>query len=121
MPRLFLPILLLYTVIACDKQDSQSLNTGLRAEYADHPCCANLSLLDGTSIAEFDNSRKDFLLYAVNMDHFVTSEALSPGDVVQIDVKVLDRPLDEELAVNCTSICNRANGILVNIIRLQKE
>ncbi|MBX2875443.1 MAG: hypothetical protein KTR30_25225 [Saprospiraceae bacterium] len=93
----------------------------LRAEYTDHPCCANLSQLDNATSAEFNDSREDFLLYALNIDYFIAQEDLSPGDIVQLDVKVLDRPLDEDLAINCTSICNRVNGILVNIIRLQKE
>lgn len=119
------PLLLLFllgsVLLACQKQDAHLINTGLRAEYADHPCCANLSLLDNATITEFDESRQDFLLYAVNIDAYVASEGLNPGDIVQLDVQVLNRPLNENVEINCNSICNRHNGILVNIIRLKKE
>ncbi len=112
---------LLMTLISCKDQESHTLITDLRAQYDEHSCCANLSLLDNSTISTFDQSRQDFLLYAVNMNKFVDREELQLGDPVRLNIQILELPLKEELAYSCNSICNRHNGIPVKVLQLKKD
>lgn len=112
---------LLMTLISCKEQESHTLITDLRAQYDEHSCCANLILLDDSTISTFDESRQDFLLYGVNIADFVEREELQLGDNVRLNIQVLKLPLKEELTYSCTSICNRHNGIPVKVLQLKKD
>lgn len=113
--------LFICTLFACNKEADHVLITNLRAQYDEHSCCANLILLDDSTISTFDESRQDFLLYAVNMNNFVDREELQLGDPVRLNIQVLELPLKEELAYSCNSICNRHNGIPVKVLQLKKD
>jgi|GEM_PF-3090893 len=113
--------LLICILLTCDKETDDVLITDLKAQYDEHSCCANLILLDNSTISTFDKSRQDFLLYAVNMGDFVDREELQLGDNVQLNIQVLKLPLKEEEAYSCTSICNRHNGIPIKVLQLKKD
>lgn len=106
-------------MIGCQK--SSDTNPELKFRYIEEFCCGNLMILDGNTIDDSSGNIQDSLTYGVNLDDYIIPQNLEFGDEILIEYEVLNFPLPDDFEINCSSICNRHNGISIKILSLKKE
>ena len=108
--------LLLASIFSCQKQNTPSSKVGfLEVQFIEEICCGNLLMQENQTVQNFAKTRRDSLLYGLNIEAF---EEIEIGDIFQIKFEVLPFPVPEEFDYDCEIICNRWHGIPIKIIEL---
>ena len=82
---------------------------------ADGTCCSNLHVLDGSTVFSPLENREDDFLAGVNMESFIQDLNLNVGDELRITFE-----FTETLFPNCVIICNRHNGLRIEVLSVEK-
>lgn len=106
-----------FLLFSCDKKDitdSNSVNDStVYFLQPEGPCCSNIQIINQEPVFSHLAGYSESILFAVNMEDFSSLE-ISPNDSLKIQY------LFSSADVSCKVICDRHNGIPIELLSIEK-
>jgi len=104
---------IVFLCASCKHEDSEKNPDKIQVRYIEQICCGNMMATDNFQIQSECELYQDSLLRAINIDAFEIPQNYQFGDILSIEFK-----LTKHCEASCDIICNRYNGIPIEIIAI---